>query len=68
MYDDDIQESEKICPKCSKHMFWRRCIEIGCDDGIIEDDDPFWQMEVEECEFCKGTGIQEWCRNCGYGI
>lgn len=65
MYDE-IEISEEQCPKCKNYLVWQKCFVIDCEDGYIEDDDPFWQTEIQVCDECKGKGIITWCRVCGW--
>ncbi len=67
----DWEYSDESCPKCGQQMATRSCDVIGCDDGYIDeyDDDPINFAEgesYERCSECRGTGIHEWCRECGW--
>ena len=65
---------DEACPKCGHSpTHYRRCSQIGCEDGYIdmhEYDDPLWYDEGEEemCDECHGTGIECWCPSCGYDL
>jgi hypothetical protein len=61
------------CPKCGQSpVHWRRCCELGCDDGFIDeyDEDPIncSPGELVRCESCHGTGIERWCPKCGLDL
>lgn len=63
--DDDVGISPEPCVKCGGEVRYRRCSEIGCDDGWIdmhEYDDPimFDDGDVEMCGECRGTGWITW--------
>lgn len=63
---DYWEYSDSDCPKCGSQMASRRCGAIGCDDGVYEDDDGINGRSLERCDECKGTGWEEWCRECGW--
>lgn len=64
---DDWEYSDDDCPKCNAQLAHRRCNELGCEDGHIEDDDPEWPSR-DKCDGCNGTGHQVWCRECGWDV
>lgn len=69
----DVQISDEPCSKCGGFMYWQECIELHCEDGIIDlyevESDPLWYSpgDTEICRECKGRGFTEWCPHCGYG-
>ncbi|NJO79156.1 MAG: hypothetical protein HC827_11975 [Cyanobacteria bacterium RM1_2_2] len=66
---DDYQLSGDFCPECGSLIQWADCTEQHCDDGYIRLHElaPDWYDEddLEVCNSCHGTGIREWCSNCG---
>jgi hypothetical protein len=65
----DYYEMDESCPHCGHDIIhWGDC-EAGCDDGFFNlyDEDPLWYDEddIEGCEDCFETGIQQWCPKCG---
>jgi predicted RNA-binding Zn-ribbon protein involved in translation (DUF1610 family) len=62
----DYEESDRDCPKCGAQLATRRCDEIGCDGGRI-DEGFTWGVE-ERCDRCNGRGHLEWCRECGWDM
>jgi len=70
----DYEESDLECPHCGHSPTrWQHCDVVGCDDGWIdlyEYDDPinFSLGKVEQCTTCRGTGIVQWCPECGKDI
>lgn len=66
---DDYKQSDTECPQCGNLMIWRYCQEANCNDGIISDDDDLGgEVTSYHCPTCKGTGIEQWCQNCNYGV
>jgi len=67
-----MQEDYEIdtceCPKCGHNTHSRRCSEITCNDGGIDESEEDYMIEgsvIVECDVCKGTGIERWCPKCG---
>lgn len=70
MSDYDIDDIP--CPHCD-NLFThsRRCSEITCEGGFIDDSDEDYLLpgtNIVECEECKGTGIERWCPHCGRNL
>jgi hypothetical protein len=65
---DDWEYSEDECPKCGSQLASRRCDELGCENGEIEDDDGLGWVDIDKCDACNGKGYQEWCRTCGWDM
>ncbi len=69
-----IEDSEEQCPRCGGEMRWQECLELHCNDGVIDlgfvEVDPLWYApaDVMVCTACKGRGFIEWCRICGYTV
>jgi DNA-directed RNA polymerase subunit RPC12/RpoP len=67
-YEFDWEETGEFCPQCGGAFRIRSC-EICDGEGEIdlyeEDAINFSPGETEYCEACSGTGIDEWCPNCG---
>ncbi len=71
-YEEDYESS---CPKCDHSPTrYRNCSALACEDGEIDEnfDDPINNpqegVSFFECITCYGTGIEQWCPNCGYNI
>lgn len=62
----DWEFSDKDCPKCGEQLAERRCDNLGCDNGQVDEDDDYRTSET--CTECNGTGWQEWCRSCGFDV
>ncbi len=68
--DDDVQYVDRECPACGAwEVYWQPCIQIGCEDGLIDgyDEDPLWFDEGDfyPCPECAGLGFYRWCAKCG---
>jgi len=61
----DYEPEEFECPVCEHYPTHSQ--QCNCDDGVIEDDDPFWN-ESTKCSECNGIGWQCWCPNCGIDL
>jgi hypothetical protein len=59
----DYELEEFQCPKCEHYPTHSRECDY-CNDGLIEDDDPFW-VNSAKCHQCNGQGWECWCPNCG---
>ena len=67
---EDWENSDIKCPHCAHFPCRARdCIEIGCNEGCIDDfdDDPLWFSpgDFHLCGECRGTGVVMWCPSCG---
>lgn len=67
MSDYWIEDSR--CSHCGHDtIHWSDCA-AGCDDGFFNlyDEDPLWydDGDVQGCEDCFETGVQQWCPQCG---
>lgn len=70
---DYQQDYETRCPHCGHSpIHWCECQESGCDDGQIDtyEQGRLWDGsdETETCTACYGTGIVQWCPNCGADV
>jgi hypothetical protein len=63
----DWEYSDDDCPKCNAQLAFRRCNELGCEDGYWEDFDPEGPVPGR-CDTCNGKGYEEWCRECGWDM
>lgn len=64
----DWEYSDNDCPKCGSQLATRRCGELGCEGGRIEEDDGINGSTSDRCDTCNGTGHEEWCRECGWDV
>ena len=69
--DYEIDCSDIPCGRCGHlPLHFRRCNEIGCEDGWIDESeyDPVNFAEGEEVLPCPECfeGIQRWCPKCGW--
>lgn len=74
MYDDDIDYTDRACPKCGEYEVRScHCDAFPCDDGWCDEheDDPINFGPGEEytmCHECLGTGVVQWCAKCGCDV
>lgn len=65
---DDYEIDDLECPDCGHQTHSRRCSEIMCEGGGIDESDEDYLLpgtNIVTCETCQGTGIERWCPNCG---
>lgn len=76
--NNDINEyaidGDTVCPECDNQwIHWRDCTDLLCFNGFVDcaEEDPinFVRGEAhEKCYVCKGTGVEQWCPNCGVNL
>lgn len=69
---EDYELEEQECPCCGHSPTRsRRCTEIDCVNGWIDDSEDSYSLpgtDLYPCPECKGAGFQHWCPKCGVDI
>ena len=72
MEDYEIDCEVECCNCGHSPLYYRDCVEFGCNDGyeeiFLDDLEIEGMADLVKCNECKGTGVEWWCPSCGENL